>query len=72
MVWKGNAWEIPKPPGKRVCSYTTVIPVYKAQWTQSEMERLITAAQGQALNSWYYNKHIMEEGQTDRCRLCHM
>ena len=39
--------------------------------SKGEAEGLITAAQDQALNTRYYNKHIMKEGHTDRCRLCH-
>ena len=36
-----------------------------------ETEGLITAEQDQALNTRYYNKHIMKDGHTDRCRMCH-
>ena len=43
----------------------------KAHWTQEETEGLITAAQDQALNTWYYSKHIIKQGTTDRCRMCH-
>ena len=35
-----------------------------------ETEGLITPAQDQALNTRYYNKHIIKEGHTDRCRMC--
>ena len=36
------------------------------QWIKhSETEGPITAAQDQALNTRYYNKHIMKEGHTD-------
>ena len=38
---------------------------------KGETEGLITTAQDQALNTRYYNKHIMKEGHTDRCRRCH-
>ena len=34
-------------------------------------EGLITAAQDQALNTRYYSKHIIKQGTTDRCRMCH-
>ena len=34
-------------------------------------EGLITAAQDQALNTRYYSKHIIKQGSTDRCRMCH-
>ena len=34
-------------------------------------EGLITAAQDQALNTRYYNKHIIKQGTTDRCRMGH-
>ena len=36
-----------------------------------ETEGLITAARDQALNIRYYNKHIIRQGTTDRCRMCH-
>ena len=36
-----------------------------------ETEGLITAAQDQALNTRYYSKHIIKQGTTDRCRMCH-
>ena len=29
-------------------------------------------AQDQALNTRYYSKHIIKQGSTDRCRMCHM
>ena len=29
------------------------------------------AAQDQALNTRYYSKHIIKQGSTDRCRMCH-
>ena len=32
---------------------------------------LITVAQDQALNTRYYSKHIIKQGTTDRCRMCH-
>ena len=38
---------------------------------KGETEGLITAAQDQTLNTRYYSKHIMKEGHTDRCRMCH-
>ena len=38
---------------------------------KGETEGLITAAQDQALNTRYYSKHIIEQGTTDRCRMCH-
>ena len=38
---------------------------------KGENEGLITAVQDQALNTRYYNKHIMKEGHKDRCRMCH-
>ena len=38
---------------------------------KGEMEGLITAAQDQALNTRYYSKHIIKQGSTDRCRMCH-
>ena len=38
---------------------------------KGETEGLITAAQDQALNTRYYSKHIIKEGTTDRCRMCH-
>ena len=38
---------------------------------KGETEGLITAAQDQALNTRYYSKHIIKQGSTDRCRLCH-
>ena len=36
-----------------------------------ETEGLITAAHNQALNTRYYSKHIIKQGTTDRCRMCH-
>ena len=38
---------------------------------KGETEGLITAAQDQALNTRYYSKHIIKQGYTDRCRMCH-
>ena len=38
---------------------------------KGEMEGLITAAQDQALNTRYCRKHIIKQGTTDRCRMCH-
>ena len=37
---------------------------------KGETEGLITAVQDQALNTMYYNKHIMKEGHTVKCRMC--
>ena len=46
------------------------------QWMKNtglkgETEGLITAAQDQALNTRCYSKHIIKQGSTDRCRMCH-
>ena len=38
---------------------------------KGETEGLITAAQDQALNVRCYSKHIIKQGTTDRCRMCH-
>ena len=38
---------------------------------KGETEGLITAAQDQALNTRYYSKHIIKQGTTDRCTMCH-
>ena len=38
---------------------------------KGETEGFITAAQDQALNTRYYSKHIIKQGTTDRCRMCH-
>ena len=38
---------------------------------KGEMEGLITAAQDQALNTRHYSRHIIKQGSTDRCRMCH-
>ena len=38
---------------------------------KGETEGLITAAQDQAVNIRYYSKHIIKQGTTDRCRMCH-
>ena len=38
---------------------------------KGETEGLITASQDQALNTRYYSKHIIKQGTTDRCRMCH-
>ena len=38
---------------------------------KGETEGLITAAQDQALNTRYYSKHTINQGTTDRCRMCH-
>ena len=38
---------------------------------KGETEGLITAAQNQALNTRYYSKHVIKQGTTDRCRMCH-
>ena len=43
----------------------------KHSGVKGETEGLITAAQGQALNTRYYSKHIIKQGTTDRCRMCH-
>ena len=49
---------------------------YRLNWMKltglkREPERLITAAQDQALNTRHYSKHIIKQGTTDRCRMCH-
>ena len=38
---------------------------------EGKTEGLITAAQDQALNTRYYSKHIIKQGSTDICRMCH-
>lgn len=38
---------------------------------KGETEGLIVAAQDQALKTRYYAKHIMKQGNTDVCRMCH-
>ena len=38
---------------------------------KGETEGLIMAAQDQALTTRYYSKHIIKQGSTDRCRMCH-
>ena len=38
---------------------------------KGETEGLFIAAQDQALNTRYYSKHIIKQGTTDRCRMCH-
>ena len=38
---------------------------------KGETEGLITAAQDQALNTRYYSKHIIKQGTTDTCSMCH-
>ena len=38
---------------------------------KGETEGLITAAQDLALNTRYYSKHIIKQGNTHRCRMCH-
>ena len=38
---------------------------------KGETEGLITAAQNQVLSTRYYSKHIIKQGTTDRCRMCH-
>ena len=38
---------------------------------KGETVGLITAAQDQALNTRHYSKHIIKQGTTDRCRICH-
>ena len=38
---------------------------------KGEAEGLTTATQDQALNTRYYNKHIIMQGTTDRCRMCY-
>ena len=43
----------------------------KCTGLKGETEGLITAAQDQALNTRYYSKHIIKQGSTDRCRMCH-
>ena len=38
---------------------------------KGETEGPITAAQDQALNTRYNSKHIIKQGTTDRCGMCH-
>ena len=38
---------------------------------KGEIEGLLTTAQDQALNTRYYSKHIIKQGTTERCRMCH-
>ena len=67
MVWKT---QFPNHLGNK---YIDIQQLF--QWMKHsglcETEGLITAAQDQALNIRYYNKHIMKEGHTDRCRMWH-
>ena len=51
-------------------------PDQSFQWMKyvglkGETEALVVAAQDQALKTRYYSKHIMKEGTTDKCRMCH-
>ena len=43
----------------------------KHYWLKGKMEGLIVGSQDQALNTRYYCKHIMKQGLTDKCRICH-
>ena len=38
---------------------------------KGETEGLITVAQDQTLDIRYYSKHIIKQGTTDRCKMCH-
>ena len=38
---------------------------------KGDTEGLTTAAQDQALNTRYYSKHIIKQGTTGRCGMCH-
>ena len=39
---------------------------------KGETEGLNTAVQDQAPKKRYYSKHIIKQGTTDRCRMCHI
>ena len=43
----------------------------EVQCFKGETERLITAAQHQALNTKYYFKHITKQGSKGKCHMCH-
>ena len=43
----------------------------KHKGLKGETEGLISAAQDQALNTRNYSKHIIKQGTTDRCKMCH-
>ena len=71
--WKEKAMH-GKFPNYLDKDYMDVEPSFK--WMKhtghkGKTEVLITAAQGQALNTRYYSKHIIKQGSTDRCRMCH-
>ena len=68
---KSHAWKVPQLFGQGSCGYRTIIWMNEAHWLKGETEGLIIAAQDKALNTRYYSKHIIKQGTTDRCRMCH-
>ena len=57
--------------GKEYIHIQQSFQLMKHSGLKGETEGLTTPAWDQALDTRYYNKHIMKEGHTDRCRMCH-
>ena len=71
--WKEKAMhgELPKYLEKDYVDQEISFQWIKYTGLKGETEGLITAAQDRALNNIYYSKHIIKQGSTDRCRMCH-
>ena len=71
--WKEKAMhdKLPKYLEKDHVDQEMSLQWMKCTRLKGKTEGLITAAQDQALNTRYYSKHIIKQGSTDRCRMCH-
>ena len=71
--WKEKAmhWQFPNCLDKDHVDVELSFKWMKHAGLKGETERLITAAQDQALNTRYYSKHTIKEETIDRCRMCH-
>ena len=70
MEGKSHAWKVPNYLDKDNVDVELSFKWMKHTGLKREIG-LITAAQDQALNNRYYSKHIIKQGTTDRCRMCH-
>ena len=63
--------KFPNHLGKEYIGIQQSFQWMKHSGVKGEPVGLLTPAPDQALNTRYYNKYIMKEGHTGRCRMCH-
>ena len=71
--WKSKAM-LHKFPSQLDKKYVDVEPSFewmKHSGLKAEFEGLITAVKNHTLKTRFYNKHIIKQGATDRCRMYH-